>query len=824
MVDVMVRNIRFAFRGLRRAPGFAAAVILILSLGIGANAVMFGVIDRLLLSPPQYVQDADAVRHIYVERRGFDRSVNTSRTLAYPDFTDLTTVPGFSSVAAYTSMSERTMGTGADAERVRVISASASLFPLLGVVPVAGRFFNEEEDQVGAALTAVLSHEFWERRFGTDADLAALTVEIAGIRAQVVGVAPRGFTGAELTPVDLWLPIVPAQEAATGGTGWIDHRNWWWLRAAVRIEDGTTTEVAEDMATAAHRGGRAELIEQDRYDENARVIAAPIIAARGPNPSDEARVARWLAGVSAIVLMIACFNVANLLLARAARWRRELAVRMALGVTRGRLLGQLLTESLVLAGLGALGALLVARWGGSLVHTVLLPNVAFIDDGITGRLAAFLTVATVMTALLAGFLPALQATKGEVAHELRAGGRSITTGASRTRTVLLVAQAALSVVLLIGAGLFVTSLRAAETTDLGFDATNVAVVRLDFADKLDLDAQHQIHEDVRVRLARLPGVSNAALSYTIPFWSSIGIGRPRIPGVDSLPPHPAGGPYVNKVSPEYFATMSIDVLRGRGIEASDQSERAPPVAVLTESMADAIWPDGPALGQCLLFGDEDEEPPCTTVVGVTENFRRQELREDDPHLQYFVNWSHPAAKGPAGALMVRTVGPIAEALDDIRREAAATSSSIRFPIVQPLMDNIEPQMRSWKLGASMFSIFGVLALVVAGLGLYSVLAFDIALRRTELGIRSALGAESSRLVGTVLRRSLGLVTLGLGIGVLAALAAGRFVQPLLYGVSPRDPSVFAAVTATLFVVALAAGSVPAWRVTRVDPREALQAE
>lgn len=826
-MDVIRSSLGFALRSIRRSPGFAAAIVAILALGIGANAVMFGVVDRLLLSPPQHVRDADAVRHVYVEREIFNGTRPVGRTVTYPDYLDLRSVDAFSGVAAYTGSRPVTMGRGEEAERIRVISASWTLFPMLGAVPGLGRFFTEEEDALGASPVVVLAHEFWERRFGSDPDVIGRKLDLGDGSFEVIGIAPAGFTGAELSPVDAWVPIVRAQEIDTGGTGWLDgpnSRNWWWLRVAVRLRSGVDEGVAMDQATSAHLAGHDALIAEDRYDAEARLLLAPVIAARGPDPSAEARVARWLAGVSLIVLLVACFNVANLLLARAARWQRELAVRMALGVSRARLLGQLLTESLVLAALGAAAALIVARWGGDAIHRVLLPDVAFSDAGLGGRLLAFLGIATLLTALLAGFLPALQATRSEVADALRSGGRGFTHGAGRTRVALLVAQAALSVVLLVGAGLFVRSLRSARATDLGFEPERVAVVRPEWSEDLDPETRQRIMLDALDRLERLPGVAAAGLAYGIPFQTSFGIGAPRVPGKDSIPRHSGGGPYINKVGPGYFEAMGLSILRGRGIEEGDEPENAAPVAVITQSMADAIWPDEDALGQCLILGDDEDDPPCTTVVGVVENFNRDELVEEDPHFQYFVNQPHPAFRGPAQAIMVRTTGPVAEELETIRREVGGTSPLIRFPVVNPLADNIQHQMRSWRLGASMFSVFGLLALVVAALGLYSVLAFDVALRQTELGIRAALGAARPRLVSMVLRRALLLVAVGVALGSVVALAAGRFVAPLLYGVSPTDPAVYLVVAGTLLLVAGLAGWLPARRVARIDPRTALQSE
>ncbi len=827
VVDIMLGNLKFAVRGIRRAPGFAAAVVLILSLGIGANAVMFGVIDRLLLSPPQHVRDADAVRHVYLQRKGYNNEVEVGRTLTYPDYVDLQAAETFSWVAAYTDPMPLTMGRGAEAERVRAVMASSTLFPLLGPAPALGRFFNADEDALGAGPAVVLSEEFWARRFGSDPEILGRMLDIGGGRYEIVGVTPRGFTGAELNPVDVWLPIQRAAEIEEGGSEWWtgrNARNWWWLRVAVRIDQGADLDVAASQATALHLAGREALLVDDRYDPDARLLLAPIVAAQGPNPSSEAQVAGWLAGVSLIVLLIACFNVANLLLARAQRSRRELSIRMALGVSRGRLLGQLMTESLVLATLGALGATLLAKWGSDAIHSVLLPDIAFADGGLNARLLTFLGVATLLTAGLAGILPALQATRASVGDELRAGSRGIAAGSNRARLVLLVAQAALSVVLLVGAGLFVLSLHGARSVDLGYDGEQLVMVRLEWSETLPTDTRQQVFEDARDRVARLPGVSNASLAYTIPFYSSLGMGRPRVPGLDTVPRHPGGGPYANKVTPEYFETMGLSVLRGRGIEPADRADGAPPVAVITESMAEAYWPGQQALGQCMVWGDEEDDPPCTTVVGVMENFHRQDIREPLPEFQYVVNWSHHNLNGPAQVMMVRTIGPVEEQLLAIRREVGSTSPLIRFPQVTPLMVNVEEQLRSWRLGATMFTVFGILALVVAAIGLYSVLAFDVALRQTELGIRAALGAGASRLVSMVVRRAVALVALGTAIGMVIAVAGSSYMAPLLFDVSPRSPGVYAVVGLTLLVVAGLAGSLPAWRVARVDPTQALQAE
>ena len=821
-LDSMARTVAAAIRGIRRNPALSIAIVAILGLGIGANAVMFGVVDRLLLSPPQHVADWQNVRHLFVERTDFTGARQPARTLTHPDFMDFRTVSGWSAVAGYTVPEPLTVGNGPEAHSVDAVLASADLFPLLGVETVRGRFFTTDEDDFGSALTAVLSHEYWERRFGAAETVLGQSIQIGKGDYTVIGVAPPGFTGAELQPVDVWLPLEAAYGTEQDGDAWSGTRNWWWLRAVARLADDATDEATTAQATAAHRAGRAEMIANETYDAEVRIVSGSIIAARGPNPTAEASVSRWLAGVSAIVLLIACFNVANLLLARGIRARREVAVRLALGVSRRRLIADLTAEGLALAGLGAGAAWLIGQAGGPLVHSLLLPNVAFTDTGLDGRLMLFTIAAAGAAGLIAAVLPALQSSRVDVGEALRTGNPRAGSQGSRARNLLLVGQSALSVVLLVGAGLFVQSLRTAEQLDLGYDAEQVVVLRMEWIDGAPAPDRHAVYEELRDRVRRLPGVRQVGLTYTVPFHSSIGLGPPRVDGRDSIPRHRSGGPYVNKVGSGYFDAMGLGILTGRAFESADDGVGAAPVTILSESMARAIWPDESAVGRCIFVGSEPETP-CTLIVGVVENHRRQELVEDD-HFLYFVNQAHPAFSGPAQALMVGTDATVADLVPALRAEADGISPLSRFVDARGMRDLVEPELRSWRLGASMFTLFGLLALVVAAGGLYSVLAFDVALRRHELGVRSALGAGVGTLVGLVLRHAFVLVSAGVVLGLVSAWIAGPFIAPLLFRVAPTDPVVYSMVTGALLVVAGAAGTLPAWRATRVDPREALQAD
>lgn len=824
-LDAAGRTLCQALRGLTRSPGFTLSVVTILALGLGANAVMFSVVDRLLLSPPAHVRDAGKVRALYLQHRYQNGHLDVGRTMAYPDYLDFKEVAAFKQVAATSGTGGEVLGRGEGAHQVVVASATASLFPLLGVQATMGRFFTESEAAPGGEGTAVISHEMWERDLAQDPAILGTTLDLSSGTYTVIGVAPPGFTGDELERVDVWVPLELHQARSNGGNlEWQDNRNWWWVHAVGRLADDATPDAATAQATAAHRRGRAESIAAGEYDENAIVTAASIIAAQGPNPSSESRVARWLAAVSVIVLLIACFNVANLLLARTAQRRREIAVRVALGVSRARLLTELLTQSLLLALLGCGGALLLAKLAGGAVRQVLLPDVAFTDGPLSGRLLAFMLVAAVITAALSGIVPAAQATRTDLAGSLKGDGPRGGRPPSRTRAGLLIAQAALSAVLLVGAGLFVKSLGHARDLDLGFDARGVLVARVQWNDQLPASERAAIYGDALERVRRLPGVRAAGFTYTVPFQSTISIGTPKVPGRDSVPRHPNGGPYANKVSSGYFEAMGLEMIQGRAFEPADDADNAPPVAVVTEGMARALWPAGDAVGSCMMLDDDTEQPPCTLVVGIVENHRREEIVENDPHWLYFLNESHPAFKGPPQGIMVGTTGEAARLAATVQAEVRGTSTQIRFASARSLQNNVDPQLRSWTLGASMFTAFGILALIVAAWGLYSVLAFEVATRRRELGIRAALGAGGPRLVRMVLLHALALVGSGVAVGVATSLLAARAVGPLLFTVSPWDPTVYAVVAGTLMAVAAGAGLLPAWRATRVDPKEALQSE
>jgi putative ABC transport system permease protein len=517
-----------------------------------------------------------------------------------------------------------------------------------------------------------------------------------------------------------------------------------------------------------------------------------------------------------IVLLIACANVANLLLARALRRRKEIAVRLALGVSRARLLAQLFTESVVLALLGGLAGLLVAEWGGAVLRAQFLAKSSQVSVMGDGRTLIFVGVAAVGAGLLTGLAPALQAWRVDVAGHLKAGAREGAVQRSRTRVALLVLQAALSVVLLVGAGLFVRSLRHVRVIPLGYDVDPVLLVDLNMRG-VQLDSAHRIvlrHELLAAAQA-IPGVERASRQLTVPFWNTWNLDL-HVAGIDSV--QRLGEFDLNAVTPEYFSTLGTRLLRGRGIEAQD-GEQAPRVMVVSQAMAKALWPSRDPIGQCVRVGADTV--PCTYVVGVAENIKSQQLG-DDPGLFYYL--SEPQWHPEQGGLFLRTRGQAARYAENIRRRLQQLMPGASYVTVTPLRDILGEQTRSWQLGATMFLAFGALALALAAIGLYSVMAYTVSQRTQELGVRAALGAQQRDLVRLVVNEALTLGTAGIVIGVVIALASGQWLGPLLFQESPHDPLVFGFVTVVLLGVTVLASFVPSRRAAQVDPLVALRYE
>ena len=816
-------DLRFAGRQLHRAPGFSIAVIVTLALGIGANATMFGLVDRLLLRPPPHVSDPE---HILELSSVFTNRGDTIRqtTVSYPVYRAMRESlrrDGVEEVAAtvYTAV-DVPVGRGEHARSARGSLVSASFFPLMGVRPAHGRFFMDAEDvePVGAPVV-VISHGMWTRDFGGDPSVLGRELVIGRRSYTIVGVAPRGFSGNELGAVDVWIPITSAEGLRFPGDSWATTRQSTWIRVLVRMAPGAPLAPMLERAAVINRGlGESRLVTV-----GAKMDAIPLASSmREMNQGLTSSVAALLGGVSLLVLLIACANVANLLLARAVQRRREIAVRLALGISRARLIRQLLTESVVLALLGGVAALLIVRWGGELVRTLLFGDLRWEENVVDVRVLTFTAIAATITGLLAGLLPALQASRPTLTGALRTGEGAGGERRPRTRAALLVTQAAFAVVLLVGTGAFVRSLQNLQALPLGFDADRVLVATMDLRTiGLGPDEIDALFRRMEERVRALPGVRSAAAAVTIAGRGTFMDGV-AVPGRDSIPVPEGGGPFLNAVRPGYFATVGTPLLRGRDFSDADEQANAH-VAIVNESFARRVWPDEDPIGKCIRIGADTA--PCADVIGVVASSRRQNWIEAEI-LQVYLPLSLASTRWMNSRLLVvRPAGdrPLAVA-GDVRRAMQMAAPNLPHAQVRVLEDLFVRELRPWRLGAAMFGAFGALAVLLAAVGLYGMISLDVTQRTRELGLRMALGASSPDVVRLVMRRMIGVVAIGCVIGVIATVAASPGVEGLLFRASVRDPVIHAAVIGVLVLVAVAASTIPSWRATRVDPARALRAE
>lgn len=812
------QDVRYALRALARAPGFAAAVAVILALGIGANAMMFGVIDRLYLRPPAGVTDADQVVHVLL--RAHAASIGDYfHPTSWPAFTRFRDdVRDFDHLAVWTTPRQVSLGRGTEADSVRGSLVSADYFRVLGVRPAAGRFFapDEEREPLGVSV-AVIGYALWQRRFGGSPSVVGRDIDVGQHRYTVIGVAPRGFNGPTLDATDLWLPVSASPELSGPGTRWYSTESWQWLRVVGHVRHGVSLSAAVTEATTVWRrvGGRPGR----PTDTTSAVVLGSMIPGRTPttHPPPEQRVATLVAAVSLLVLLMACANVANLLLSRAMRRDREIAVRLALGIGRRRLIRMLLTESVLLAIGGGVASIFVAAVGLRLVAHTLFARGTVSDGLLNAHFVLFTALAALGTGLLAGLVPALQASRPGLAGTLRQGSRQATASRSPTRTALLVLQGALSVVLLAGTGLFVRSLRQVGALDLGMDLGHILAVRVDLGGLSYTAAERDaLWERVLERVRAVPGVESASLMAGMPFWYFYGTSV-TAPGQDSLPSN-ADGPYEYAVTPGFLRTMGTRLYRGRAFREADRSQR---MAIVNRWLADALWQGEDPVGQCVHVSGSKE---CTTIVGVTDNARNSRIVGDSA-LQIFLPLGSPeSAHMSDRTILVRTAVDPEAMVAPVRRVVQAESPLLPYPLVRPLESFVDAQLDPWRLGATMFSIFGALALAVGLFGTYSVLSYAVTQRVREMGIRMALGANGADVVGLVVAGGLRVAIAGTTIGLLLTLALGPLVRGFLFQVSPRDPMVLGGVVLLLLLSATLASLVPALRAARVDPATTLRSE
>jgi predicted permease len=829
MLDALRQDLRYALRGLVNRPGFALAVVLTLALGIGANAAMFSIVDRLLFRPPPMLRDPARVHRIYLAEtyRGTEYDHGY---FPYARFVDLTRDTRSFTRTAMFAEQDLAVGTGTDARRVKVGIVTARFFGFFDAPPALGRYFGTAEDVPPTGTpVAVLSYGLWETRYGGSPDVLGEALQIGPTRYRIVGVAPRGFAGLwPDAPPAAFVPmsVVGSQREAAfrkEGEDWWTTYHWQWAQMIAERRPGVTrARAAADLSradlrsyeTQATREPRARARDLDEVKPHA--LVASVLADRGPNETKVAKVATWIGGVAMIVWLIACANVANLLLGRALERRREIAVRLALGVSRLRLAAHLLTESLLLGLVGGVAGVLLAQWGGTVLRSAFLSSTSAATVITDPRTLVYAGAAALVAGLLTGLAPLAQSRHSDLRRDLREGGRQGTRRSSRLRAGLLVLQGALCVVLLVGAGLFVRSLDHVRSVRLGYTPGQVLLVERSMRGvSIDSAAGAALIGRLRETALSIPGVVNATRQVTTPLYDMWDLNL-YAPGVDSS--RTRGEFELNAVSPSYFATVGTRVLEGRGIGPQDVAG-APPVMVVGRSMAERLWPHQDALGRCVRV--DSQTAPCHYVVGVAEDIKANDLGGESTYYYYLsAAQFHP----DEGGLFVRVRGDPDAMKEPVRKRLQALMPGASYVTVTPLRDFVTGQTKSWRLGATMFAIFGALALSLAAIGLYGVLAFDVRQRLHELGIRVALGASMRDIMGYVVSGGMKLAGAGIGLGLAIVLLLGRWAEPLLFEESPRDPSVLIAVTAILLGVAVLASFLPARRAARVDPMEALRHE
>jgi predicted permease len=810
-MDTLLKDLRFATRSLRKQPAFTVTVIATLALAIGASTAIFSVVEATLL---QTFPFRDAERLAFLQGvAGPQRAVRGGSLIEVQDWGRLTRT--FESVSVYdeTSLNLRTAdGT----ERVEAEMVSASYFPMLGATAQRGRVFSAVEDSVpDANPVVVISDGMWRTRFGGDPEIVGRMLTLNDRPFTVVGVMRPGFKGISFD-TDVWFPSMMAR--ADGAPQDMTQRGSRWLGAVGRLRDGVTLEQAQrDMDRVA-----AQLARD--FPETNSDRGVQLLTLRDGYLGTTRTLVLALFGAVGLFLLIACANVVGLQLVRAAGRRQEIALRMAIGANRGRLVQQLVVEGLALAVAGVVVGLAVANWGlaglTALAPDGVLPTYA--QPSIDLAAFGFALAVALACGVLCGIVPALRASRLELAGALKEGsGRGSATGFGARHRVsgqqlLVVGETALALVLLVGAGLMVRSLQRQLAVDPGFDPAGVLRARLVLPQQYTPERRLQVIEQLRTRLGAIPSVRAVAVGSDLPLGGSSSAAFIFVPDVNDRFRY-----YHHFVAPDYFAALGIRLVRGRAFTAADR-DSAPAVAMINEATARRIWRGADPVGRRVRYGSPDADE--VTIVGVVADVRFRDLTTplatSEPDV-YF-----PIAQVPPRGLQIalRSTLPPEQLAPAVRREVAAIDASIPLFAVRPMEELLAQQTATGRFGSAVLTAFGLAALVLAAVGLYGVLAFVVSLRRREIGIRLALGATSGRVLEGVIGQGTALAAVGLVIGLAAALFSTRVIESQLFGIGARDPLVFVGAAVTLLLVAVAASWVPALRAARVDPQVALREE
>jgi predicted permease len=817
-METLLKDARYGLRMLLRSPGFTIVALLSLALGIGANTAIFSIVSAFLFAPLPVQQPGQLVSIFTTDAKN-PGPLPTSH-LNYIDYRDKNEV--FTDVLGYSFGSVSFSGGAGETKQLTAEVVSGNYFDVLGVKAEHGRTFLPDEDKTpGTNAVVVLSYASWQRDFGGDLSIIGKTISLNRHDYGVIGVAQKDFTGTDLGGgPDLWVPMMMHDQVQPGFT-WYNTRRGLFLAMIGRLKPGLGVSQAQAALTTLG----SQLEQEYRNDNEGRnVRLVPLLTARR-DPTGDGQVmltSSALMGIAVIVLLIACANVTNLLLARATRRRREIAIRLALGASRMRLIRQLMTESLLLALAGGAVGFLVAFWSKDILRSLVPfgfgPNQQSV--GIDARVLIFAFAISVLSGLLFGLAPSMQASKSDLVPTLK-GEITMPVGSRgfrfNLRKTLVVVQVGLSLFALITAGLFVRSLQRAQGVNPGFNASNVVLMGFNLGREGYTEAQgRNFHRQVAERIRAVPGVLSATVARDRPF----GGGFQRSVFIEGQEPPPGGrGVLVqtNNIAPGFFETLGIALLRGRDFAETD-SQQSPKAMIINEAMANRFWPDQDPIGKRLkLFGDQDYRQ----VVGIVADSKYNSLTEPRRPFMYIPLLQEYS---PQVNLHVRTSGDSKGMIAALRGEVNSIDPSLSVLNVETLTDRIQQSLGGERTQATLLGTGGVLALLLAAIGLYGVMSYSVAQRTREIGIRMALGAGRGSVMGLVLKQGVTLVSAGVVLGLGAAFAITRLLASLLFGVSAADPITFVGTSAVLLIVALLASYVPARRATKVDPIIALRYE
>jgi predicted permease len=821
-MGTVFRDAVYALRLQLKHPGFTIVAVLALALGIGANTTIFSVVNALLLRSIPGV--AEPERLVLVGRTDDGQGFNSFSYPNYGDYGDQNTV--LSGLATH-HRTQLHLSTGAEPERISSALVSGNYFDVLGVKAAIGRTLTPEDDRaLGESPVAVISEGLWKRRFGSDPAIVGKEVSINAHPFTIVGVTARGFSGTTLgDPVEIWSPITMYRQAdpmfVDVKENFLQTRDIVWLNVFGRLKPGVTIEQAQSEMSQIASG-----LEQTYPDTN-KGAGVAVASGLGLDPGDRTEVRDFtglLMAAVGLVLLIACANIANLLLARATARQKEMGIRMALGASRGRIIQQLLTESLLLASLGGAAGLFLALWLNDLLVAIMPADyMGFsldLDLALDSRVLVFTFIVSVVTGMIFGLAPALQASKPDIVPVLKdtgAAGRG--TGRARLRSVLVVCQIAVSLVLMIGAGLFVRTLRNARGINPGFDPEHVLTARIDLGRQSYTKQQGRFfYQLLAERIEESPGVQSASLAITVPLAGDSWRTMIRLEG--SSADSPSVPVDFNAVGPRYFETMSTPLVAGRDFAWKDSSD-APRVVIVNETFARRAWPDQNAIGKRLAMAEGRGMSPMMEVVGVAGDGKYQTLFERPrgylflPLLQQY----HAEA-----TLHVRATGSPAKLIGAVQHQVGLLDSSLPVFKVATMAAQMDSALAPQLLAARLIGVFGALALALAAVGIYGVMAFAVSQRTHEIGVRMALGAQVGDVLRLVIRQGMKLTAIGVVLGLVAAYVLTRTIASFLYGVSATDPTTFTYISVLLAGAALAACYLPARRATKVDPMIALRHE